>query len=192
MRNVTFLMNTSLDGFINGPNGEMDWIGSGDDIWADVIALQNTADTALFGRVNYQGAEGYWQSGAVRQATSKAEMEHAGWLADSTRIVFSRTLDRVEWPNTRIVKDHIAEEMTRLKQQPGKNMILFGGADIAAAFMRHGLIDEYRIYVNPVVLGGGTPLFKASMDKLNLKLLEAKAFQSGIVALRYAPAPASR
>ncbi|MBZ0288232.1 MAG: dihydrofolate reductase family protein [Anaerolineae bacterium] len=189
MRNVILLINISLDGYINGPHGEMDWIGSEDDIWADFIAVQNTADTALYGRVNYEGAEGYWKSGAVNQATSKGEIEHAGWLTQSTRLVFSRTLDRVEWPGTRIVSDHIAETMAELKRQPGKNMILFGGADIAGAFMKLGLIDEYRIYVNPVVLGGGKRLFEANPDKLNLKLLGTKAFASGAVALHYgAPA----
>jgi dihydrofolate reductase len=185
MRNVIFFINMSLDDFIAGPNGEMDWIGSDDEIWDDFIALQNTADTALYGRVNYQGAEGYWQSGAVQQATSKGEVEHAHWLAQATRIVFSRTLEKVAWPDTRIIKDHIAEAIANLKQQPGMNMILFGGADIAATFTQQGLIDEYRIYVNPVVLGGGKPLFKAHQDKLNLKLLETKAFKSGVAALRY-------
>jgi dihydrofolate reductase len=192
MRKIIFFINMSLGGFIAGPNGEMDWIASDDEIWDDFIALQNTADTALYGRVNYQGAEGYWQSGAVQQATSKGEVEHAQWLAQATRIVFSRTLEQVAWPDTRIINGHITEEITELKQQPGKNMILFGGADIAANFAEQSLIDEYRIYVNPVVLGGGKPLFRANEDKLNLKLLETKTFRSGVVALRYAPAENSR
>ena len=186
MRNVILYMHVSLDGFTAGPNGEMDWIASDDELWDDVMELQSTADAALFGRVNYQGFEDYWRSGAVNQASSKPEIEHAQWLNQSTKIVFSRTLDKVDWPNTRIVKDHIAEEIANLKQQPGKNIILFGGADIAAAFMKLGLIDEYRINVNPVVLGRGKPLFQDLHDKINLKLVESKVFKSGVVALHYA------
>ncbi len=136
MRNVVLLINVSLDGFISGPNGEMDWIASDDEIWDDVLELQNTADTALFGRVNYEGFESYWRASAENPASTKAELEHAQWLDHSTKIVFSKTLDKVEWKNTRIVKDNIAEEITKLKQQLGKHLLLFGGAGIASTFMQ--------------------------------------------------------
>jgi dihydrofolate reductase len=164
----------------------MDWIASDDELWDDVIELQNTADAAMFGRVNFQGFEDYWRSGAANQASSKHETEHAQWLDQATKIVFSRTLEKVDWKHTLLIKDHIAEEVAKLKQQPGKNIILFGGAGIASTLMKQGLIDEYHINVNPVVLGRGKPLFKDLKDKISLKLIKSKVFKSGVVALQYA------
>lgn len=187
MRNIILYMHISLDGFIAGPNGEMDWIASDDEGWDDVMELQSTSDAAMFGRVNFEGFESYWRSGAANQASSNAEVEHAKWLNQSTKIVFSRTLEKVEWPNTLIVKDHIAEKITKLKQQPGKNLILFGGADIAATLMKQGLIDEYRININPTVLGQGKPLFANVNRQMPLKLLQSKTLKSGVVVLRYEP-----
>lgn len=186
MRKVILFMHMSLDGFVAGPNGEMDWIVSDQAGWDDVIVLQNTADTALFGRVNFEGFEGYWRAGAVNQASTKSEVEHAHWLENATKIVFSRTLEKTDWAHTRIVRDHIAQEIATLKQQPGKNMILFGGAGIASAFTDAGLIDEYRVNVNPVILGGGKPLFKNIDSQRKLKLIDSKASPSGVVTLRYA------
>jgi dihydrofolate reductase len=97
--------------------------------------------------------------------------------------VFSKTLDKVEW-NSRLVKDNIAEEIAKLKAQPGKDLSL-GGPTIASTFIQLGLIDEYRLFMNPVVLGGGTPMFRALDDKINLRLVEARTFSSGVVLLRY-------
>jgi len=103
------------------------------------------------------------------------------------KIVFSKTLSSVDWQNTRLVKENFVEEITKLKQQPGKDLIIFGSSDLAVTFIQHGLIDEYRIMVNPVVLGGGKPLFKGIQDKLQLKLLKTKTFRSGNVLLYYQP-----
>jgi dihydrofolate reductase len=104
------------------------------------------------------------------------------------KIVFSRTLEKAEWNNTRLVKENVVEEITRLKQQPGQDLIIFGSADLTATFIQYGLIGEYRIMVNPVVLGNGKPLFKGIKDKFNLKLLKTKTFRSGNVLLYYQPA----
>jgi dihydrofolate reductase len=191
MRKVIFLVHMSLDGFTAGPNGEMDWITVDDEIFLDAIELQNTADVALFGRVNYEGFASYWPTVAANPASSPSDLDHARWLDASTKIVFSKTLKKVNWQNTRIVSDDIAGEMTRLKTQPGKNLILFGGATIASAFMKLGLIDEYRINVNPVVLGGGKSLFGDLKKDLKLKLIHARTFSSGVVSLAYQPDPSS-
>ncbi len=104
------------------------------------------------------------------------------------KIVFSKTLQKVEWNNSRLVKENIVEEISTMKQQPGKDMVIFGSGSIVSTFMQLGLIDEYRIIVNPVVLGKGKPLFKGINDKLNLKLLKTKTFSSGNVLLYYEPA----
>jgi len=101
---------------------------------------------------------------------------------------FSRTLETTEWNNSSLVKANVPEEVSKLKQQPGKDIFVFGSAKLASTLMHHGLIDEYRIGVNPVVLGGGTPLFKGRPDRLNLKPLEARLLESGVVILHYTPA----
>jgi dihydrofolate reductase len=186
MRKVIFLVHVSLDGFTAGPNGEMEWITSADDAWENVLALQDRADTALFGRVNFEGFEAYWASEAAQQSTSKGEKEHAQWLSSADKIVFSKTLEKVDWSGTRIIKDNLAREINKLKQQPGKDMILFGGAEIASAFMREGLIDEYIVNVNPIILGQGKNLFQDLRDKINLKLVNSKVSKSGVAMLHYA------
>jgi dihydrofolate reductase len=103
------------------------------------------------------------------------------------KIVFSKTLQKVEWKNTRLVKENIAEEISKMKEQSGKDLVIFGSGSIVSTFMQFGLIDEYRIIVNPVVLGNGKRLFKGINDKLNLKLLKTKVLGSGIVILYYQP-----
>ena len=185
MRKVILLMHVSLDGFTEGPDGALDWIVVDDEIWQDVIQLQNTADTALFGRVNYQGFEGYWSSAASNPASSTYEIEHANWLNQSLKIVFSTTLTTTRWANSRIVHENIAAEITKLKQQPGKNLLLFGGAGIARTLLRLGLIDEIRLNVDPVIIGAGKSLFGGILDRIDLKLLETRTFRSGVVGLNY-------
>jgi dihydrofolate reductase len=104
------------------------------------------------------------------------------------KIVFSRTLNKADWQNTRLIKDHVAEEMGRLKQQPGKDLIIFGSSNLSASFINLGLIDEFRLMVNPVVIGGGKPLFEGVSDTLKLKLLDTRQFRSGNVLHYYRPA----
>lgn len=123
MRKIIWLMHVSLDGFVAGPNGEMDWIRVDDDIFDDAAQLTATADTALFGRVTYQMMESYWPTAAESPTATKHDIEHARWINHAPKIVFSRTLEKVEWKNSRIVRDNIREEMTKLKEQPGKNLL---------------------------------------------------------------------
>jgi dihydrofolate reductase len=106
---------------------------------------------------------------------------------EQPKIVFSRTLEKVEWNNSRLVKDNIVQEVVRLKQQTGKDMVIFGSGSIVSAFAQSGLIDDYRIFVNPVVLGSGKPLFKGLKERLKMKLLGTKTFQCGVVLLHYGP-----
>jgi dihydrofolate reductase len=185
MRNVILLMHVSLDGFVAGPNGEMDWIRFDDQLVDDVAELTATADTALFGRVTYQMMEGYWPTAADSPDATKHDIEHAHWVNNAPKIVFSRTLEKVEWQHSRIVRDHIPEEIARLKQQSGKNLLMIGSTATAHTFMQLGLIEEYRINVNPVVLGSGIPLFAGIQDAINLQLVQAKTYASGVVGLHY-------
>jgi dihydrofolate reductase len=190
MRKVIFLIHVSLDGFAAGPNDELDWISYDNELEQDAHALHAVTDAVIWGRKTYQGMASYWLTVPGNPQSTASELEHAQWLQNATKIVVSRTLDRIEWnnaKNTVLIKDNIAEEINKIKQQPGKNIWLLGSPVLAQTFMRLGLIDEYRINVNPVVLGVGKPLFVSLETKLPLKLIETKTFKSGVVGLRYEP-----
>ncbi|MCL5995890.1 MAG: dihydrofolate reductase family protein, partial [Chloroflexi bacterium] len=138
-----------------------------------------------YGRVTYQMMESYWPTVLTNPSSTKHEIEHARWIENVPKIVFSKTLEKVEWNNTRLIKENIAEEISKLKQQPGKDLVIFGSPGLAHSFMRLGLIDEYRLTVNPIILGSGKPLFRNVEDKMKLKLLKAQTFNSGVVGLHY-------
>lgn len=178
-------MHVSLDGFVAGPNGEMDWITMDDEIFEDAIDLSTEADTALYGRTTYEMMESYWPSVLKSPEATKNELHHATWVENVSKIVFSTSLDKAEWNNTKLIKRNVKYEVAKLKQQPGKNMMIFGSPRLTHSFMQMGLIDEYRINVNPVVLGNGLPLFRNIEDRINLKLLNARTFESGVIGLHY-------
>lgn len=181
----------TLDSFSTGPNGEMDWLPpfNDEEIWRDIHEEMwnqlRSVDTILLGRVTYQIWEKYWPAAATNPASTKNDIEFSRYADETQKIVFSRTLENADWKNTRLVRENIAEEVLKLKQQPGKNLVVAGGAGIAQTFMKLGLIDEYRIIVHPVVLGFGKPLFKDLRDRIRLKLVGAKTFASGAVGLHY-------
>jgi dihydrofolate reductase len=185
MRKLVWLMHVSLDGFVAGPNGEIDWVQFDDALTEDVQNLVNTADTALFGRVTYQLMESYWPTVADSPTATKHDLDHSRWLNPAPKIVFSRTLRNVRWRNTRIVKDHVGEEIAQLRKQSGKNLILFASPTLGSTFMNLDLIDEYFFNINPIVLGKGKLLFKDQSEKHRLKLLESKTYKNGVVSLRY-------
>jgi dihydrofolate reductase len=189
MRKVILAMQVTLDGFIEGPNGELDWAMKEDEeTWKDVFELQRSADTLLLGRVMYPDFEKYWLSVPKNSSSTKNEIEYARLADKMQKIVFSRTLQKAEGKTTRIIRDHIAEEIQKMKQQPGKDLVLLGGAGLASTFMNLGLIDEYHLIVNPLVLGGGKPLFRDVKERHKLKLLNTKTFKSGKVVLHYSKA----
>ena len=140
-------------------------------------------DTLLFGRVTYQLMASYWPSATA--ATNDPIV--ADKMNNLSKIVFSKTLSSVEWNNTRLIKENIGEEISNLKKKPGKDIAIFSSSDLALTFIQLDLIDEYRIIVNPVVLGDGKSLFKGIKDKLDLKLVKTKSFKSGNVLLYYQP-----
>ncbi len=182
MRRIVYGMFTSLDGFIEGPKGELDWHIVEEELHRYVNDQERAIDTLLYGRRMYE-VMNYWSTADADPSLAEYALEFAHIWKSIPTIVFSRTLERVEG-NTRLAREIDAQEITRLKEQPGKDLEV-GGANVAATFMRLGLIDEYQLYVNPVVLGGGTPMFPASDDRINLRLVETRAFDSGVVLLRY-------
>jgi dihydrofolate reductase len=183
MRKVIFFMLTSLDGFFEGPNREIDWHHVDEEFNEFAIEQINSVDTLLFGRVTYEGMASYWPTPA---ATADDPIV-AHLMNSMPKIVFSKTLSSAKWQNSRLVKDNFAEEISKLKQQPGKDMAIFGSSNLAVSFIQNGLIDEFRIMVNPVVLGDGKPLLKGIQNKLELKLIKTKTFKSGNVLLYYTP-----
>jgi dihydrofolate reductase len=187
MRKVIILMHVSRDGFVAGPNGEMDWITMNEEEQNNASEILSTVDTVLFGRVTYQMMEHFWPTVPTHPALSKSKyhMDHSLWIEDTAKIVFSTTLDKTVWNNSRLVKDKIAEEVLSLKRQPGKNMIVIGSPGLVHTLMQHGLIDEYRINVNPVIIGSGIPLFEDINDRIRLKLIKSNTFNSGVVGLHY-------
>jgi dihydrofolate reductase len=187
MRKVLLSNLVTLDGFFAGPKGELDWHIVDEEFNQYAIDLLSKVDALLFGRVTYQLMADYWPAAATNPATPKSDLEIADKMNNLPKIVFSKTLQKVEWKNTRLVKENIAEEISKMKEQPGKDMVIFGSGSIVSTFMQHGLIDEYRIIVNPIILGNGNPLFKGIKDKHNLKLLKTKVLGSGVVILYYEP-----
>ena len=169
----------SLDGFFQGAKSwDLGWHESvwGDELERLSIDQLKSADMLLFGRVTYEGMAGYWPS---------AKGEVADRMNNIRKVVFSRTLEKASWNNTKLVKGNAAEEVAKLKEQSGKDLFIFGSANLSSTLMRHHLIDEYRLCLAPIVLGAGTPLFKASPETMKLKLIEARPLKSGGVILRY-------
>ena len=185
MRKIVFLIHLSLDGFVAGPNGEMDWIVYNKEVAQYSYDLHDTTDTAIYGRHTYEMMEAYWPTVLSDPKSDEGDHQHARWLESATKIAVSSTLESVEWKNTLLIRDNLAEEFTQLKQAQGKDMWLLGSPTLAQSMMKLNLIDEYRINVNPVILGSGKPLFGELKHKKNLKLIEAKTFGSGVVGLRY-------
>jgi len=175
-------MLVSLDGFIEGPNRELDWHIIDEELHRFVNDQQSAIDTYLYGRRMYE-VMAYWETADTNLSAPEYELEFARIWKKMPKIVFSKTLEQVQG-NARLVREDIAAEIATLKAQPGKDMVL-GGPTIASTIMRLGLIDEYRLYVQPVVLGSGTPMFPALSDMINLRLVETRAFGSGVVYLCY-------
>ena len=181
MRKLIMWNMVTLDGFFEGPKSwELDWHNY---VWGnelEQLSLEQlkAADMLLFGRATYQGMAAYWPS---------AQGEVAELMNGIAKVVFSRTLDKADWNNTQLVKANAEQFVAQLKQQPGKDMLIFGSADLSSQLMQKGLIDEYRLGLNPLVLGGGNPLFKPSAHRMRMKLLEARPLSSGCVILRYQP-----
>lgn len=185
MRKIISFMHVSLDGFVSGPNEEMNWIIMDDEIFQDAIDAESITDAALYGRVTYEMMKNYWPSVLTNSSSTKLELHHAEWVENVSKIVFSRTINEAGWNNARLIKKNIAEEMSQLKQQAGRNMMIFGSPGLTHSFMQLNLIDEYKFNVNPVILGKGIPLFENILDRVDLQLLSEKKFKSGVIGLHY-------
>jgi dihydrofolate reductase len=181
-RSLIYSMGVSLDGFIAGPGGEIDW-GAPDEE-RHRFHNQEVRETGvqLLGRRLYEEMT-YWETADQQPSLGETELEFARVWQDTPKIVFSRTLEKVEG-NATLVRDGAADVVAALKEQPGKDLAV-GGAGLASTFVKLGLVDEYKLFVSPVVLGGGTPYFPALDDRIDLELVETRTFGSRVVYLRY-------
>lgn len=181
MRNVILSAAISFDGFIEGPNGEIDWIIFGENEGpSDLMQLVEEIDTVLYGRISYE----MWGNPEITEDSSEFEKNFYGPLLKMDRYVFSRTKSEFDG-NAKVVSDNIAELITDLKSRPGKNIWLYGGGSLVTTFMNLDLVDEFWLGVMPVILGKGKPLFTDVEQRHRLRLKESKTSPSGVISVRY-------
>lgn len=183
MRRLFSFNMMTLDGFFEGPNRDISWHRVDSEFNDYAISQLHEIDTLLFGRLTYELMATYWPApDALRDDAAVA-----GLMNRMPKVVFSRTLQQAGWENTRLVRDHVGEEVLALKQQPGKSIAVLGSADLLSTLIHLHLVDEHRVMLNPVILGSGTPLFKKSDASVAMQLLSASTFGNGNVLLRYEP-----
>lgn len=185
MGKVILLEHVSLDGYCSGSNKEIDWIKYNREVEDYVTNIRKTVDATIYGRVTYQIMESYWPAVLKNPDSPKNQFEFASWLDKKLKVVVSKTLSSVEWNNTKLIKDNLADEINKLKRDLEGNMLLIGSPTLVQSFIRDNLIDEYRINVNPIVLGNGISLFNNIDRKINLKLLNTETFNNGVVGFHY-------
>ena len=184
MRKLKLQIQMTVDGYVAGPNGEMDWM---DFNWDDnlnnyVREISEPVDCIILGRKLAQGFIPYWASKPETEDASGVEK-----INNTPKVVFTRTLDKSEWDNTVLAKGDLVDEIMKLKRQNGKDIIVYGGATFVSALFKEGLIDEFHLFINPVVIGGGKTIFKGIENKQYFTLVRTTAFDCGIVVLHYVP-----
>jgi dihydrofolate reductase len=195
MRKISVSEFVTLDGYIVGPDEDVSWVIDGFDreMLDDIAeAMSRTVDTYVFGRVTYEIFAPYWphavpfeEGDEVNVSAGKEDPRIIRALNESPKLVFSRTLDTAEWNNTRLMRDGLEDEIRRLKKQPGKTVGIQGSASIVQALARADLIDEYILYVHPVLLGAGKPLFANGFNRQDFALARVKPYANGVVSVTY-------
>jgi len=186
MRKLVSFMHISLDGFVAGPKGEMDWIKVDEEIFDHIGKRIAGCDTAMYGRVTFQMMENYWPNAADKPNASKHDKDHSGWYNAARKVVLSRTLKPVGLKNTVLVAENLLENIQEIKQQPGSEILLFGSPSATHSLIQLDLIDGYWLFVNPIVLGKGIPLFAGIERKIRLKSGHTRQFASGVTELNFA------
>ena len=195
MRRIVMFNRVSADGYFAGPDGQLDWVVADDEVDAAGAAAIPGFDTILFGRRTYELFESFWphaldDSSSARDPHSDRRSPvlrtMAVWINEANKLVFSRTREAVSWKNSRLLHELDPQQVKAMKEQPGKDMIVFGSGSLVSQLTEHRLIDEYQFAVNPLLLGQGRPLVCGPSRSSKLELMEERRYGSGIVMLRYA------
>ena len=188
MRKIISFMHMSLDGFVAGPNGEMNWIKVDEEIFDFVGKRISESDTALYGRVTYQMMQNYWPSAGDQPDASKHDIEHSRWYSKAHKVVLSKTMKDANLDNTTIISDNLSDRINEIKQSGNggsEEILLFGSPTATNSLIQLNLIDGYWLFVNPIILGRGIPLFTNIKDTIKLNLLSTGQFASGVTELNY-------
>ena len=185
MRKLVSFMHISLDGFTTNSQGQMDWILADEEMFE--IAGQQTlrSDAALYGRGTYEIMEAYWPTASDQPNASKHDIEHSAWYKSVQKIVVSKILKGSELKNAKLFSENLQDEIRKLKNEKGKEIVLFGSPTLTRSLMNENLIDEYWLFINPILLSQGSNLFKNLSHEIKLKLLMSKTFASGVICLHY-------
>jgi dihydrofolate reductase len=185
MRKIISFMHISLDGFVAGVNGEMNWIKIDEELFDHVGKRIGETDTALYGRVTYQMMENYWPTAGDKPNASKHDIKHSKWYNKAHKVVLSKTMKDGGLANTTIINQNLSDKINEIKQQAGGEILLFGSPTATHSLIQQNLIDSYWLFVNPIVLGKGIPLFVDIKNKIKLNLLTTRQFTSGVTELNY-------
>lgn len=178
-------MHISLDGFVAGPNKEMNWIKVDEEIFDYIGKRISGTDTALYGRVTYEMMENYWPNAGKKPGASKHDIEHSAWYNRARKLVLSKTMKRGDLNNTTIISEDLSNEINKIKQGSGSEVLLFGSPTATHSLIQQNLIDGYWLFVNPIILGQGIPLFANINHAVKLKLMTTRQFTSGVTELNY-------
>ena len=184
MRKLILSVHMSLDGFVAGPNGEMDWIQADEELFNYIVKLTNQADAAIYGRVTYQMMDAYWPTAAEQPNPSQHDIDHAAWYNRVEKYVLSETLT-LSKSKTTIISGDIAEKVTSIKSQPGESILMFGSPTAAHSLLHLNLVDELWLFLNPILLGQGIPLFQDISKPMRLNLIESQVFSTGVSEMHY-------
>ncbi|MFD2871873.1 dihydrofolate reductase family protein [Mucilaginibacter ximonensis] len=185
MGKIVLFMHQSLDGFAAGTKGEMNWIRVDQEIFDFVEQRIAQTNTALYGRVTFEMMESYWPTAADKPDASKHDKVHSAWYKNAHKVVLSTTLNQTAFTNTTVIGTDYAVALRKLKEETHGEILLFGSPTTAHALLAENLVDECWLFVNPVLLGDGIPVFKGIKERHSLKLLKTHVFSSGVVCLQH-------
>ena len=185
MRNIILVVHVSLDGLVAGPKGELDNFPSAEENLAFVVSLTKGADAALFGKNSYLLLNSYWPTARNHPGATKPEIEYSNWYNEAQKIVVSTTLTEQHSANTIMIRENVLPTIADIKKQPGKDILIFGSPTLSQTLMEADLIDEFWIFINPVLFGKGIPLFTGTYALVKLKLLDVNSFPNGELAMHY-------